>query len=152
LFFLYPHVQAIPDVGSVHVGGTDAECFQFITPLLCFVHKILVDVCFISIMNAMNHRARTWLESETYGMHSQTLAVQRVLARYQPPLCPAPECTLPTPMCCTYLNHTNTVAVEMMIVPHLCGPPCPTTTHWRCAQVCSGVQRCVGCAGLCRGV
>ena len=27
------------------------------------------------------------------------------------------ECAIPTPMRCTYPNHTNTVAVEMMIVP-----------------------------------
>ena len=30
---------------------------------------------------------------------------------------PSVECSIPTPTRCTYPNHTNTVAVEMMIVP-----------------------------------
>ena len=30
---------------------------------------------------------------------------------------PHAECTIPTPMRCTYPNHTNTVVVEMTIVP-----------------------------------
>ena len=41
---------------------------------------------------------------------------------------PQVKCTITTPIQCTYLNHTNTVAVEMMIVSN-CQPPTGTNPN-----------------------